>query len=178
MVQLRLVQSALLMIVSFTPVVVTDAAELFPQRATADSRTTADFVSGSLVAVCSSASARPRNETEWKKLVAELGLKQRGPDSPWSLVATDGEVRAIPIFSAGETTYWVMYFPANSEPLPEPILSHFMKDARHVSVDGGNLEIGLPPIEHLAGGGTKAKNITVSIAGGRLLATRTRIEWK
>jgi hypothetical protein len=62
--------------------------------------------------------------------------------------------------------------------VPDSILAHFLKDAGYTKLDGDQLEIGIAPVERLDGGATKARNITVSLTGGRLLATRTVIEWK
>lgn len=71
-----------------------------------------------------------------------------------------------------------MLFPSAPDPVPDSILAHFLKDARYTSLDGDQLEIGLAGIERLDSGATKARNITVSVTGGRLLVSRTVIDWK
>jgi hypothetical protein len=96
----------------------------------------------------------------------------------WSLVTAEGEVRAWAYFPESEASYWILFFPASSEPVPDAVLSHLLKDARYSNLDRDTMEIGIAPIEELAGGGKTAKNITISLNGGRLIASRTMIEWK
>jgi hypothetical protein len=121
---------------------------------------------------------RPRTLGEWEKLTTELGMRRKDRDSPWSMATAAGEVRAFAFFLEDTTSFWVLFFTASLEPIPDAVLSHLLKDAPYTSVDADKLEIGLGPVEQLPGGGTKVKHISVSIAGGRLLTTRTMIEWK
>jgi len=131
-----------------------------------------------LVVQCSTSHTRPRNLREWEGLVDGLGLRRKNREAVWELVTAAGELRANALFQSEETSYWLFFFPASSDPVPDAILSHLLKDARYTRVDADQLEIGLAPIEPLPGGGTKIKNITVTLGGGRLVASRTVIQWK
>lgn len=121
---------------------------------------------------------RPRDDAEWARFASEKGLRQRERDGPWSVTTDEGELRVTTFFNADSTSYWIMLFPSAPDPVPDSILAHFLKDARYTSLDGDQLEIGLAGIERLDSGATKARNITVSVTGGRLLVSRTVIEWK
>lgn len=131
----------------------------------------------SLVVQCSVSRTRPRNPAEWERLVEGLDFRRKEGDSVWWLTTATGKLRAEAIFRPEESSYWVFFFPASSDRVPDAILSHWLKDG-HTSLDAGELEIVIEPAQSLAGGGTKYHSVTVAIGGGRLLASRTTIEWK
>lgn len=136
-----------------------------------------DITHLSLISVLSAPDTRPRTPAEWEKIAKDTGLRPRDSGGTWTISTDEGELRVLPSFAEG-TSIWVMVFPSSTAPVPDSILAHFLKDARYTSLDGDQLEIGLAPVERLTGGGTKARNITVSVSGGRLLASRVVIEWK
>lgn len=146
-----------------------------PRPAASPDPDTAHFA---LTAHCSASRTRPRSAGEWEGLVEGLGFRRKDRESFWSLATTAGELRAEAFFRSDETSCWIMFFPASAEPVPDTILSHLLKDARYTTIDADKLEIGLAPIEQLSGGGTKARNITVTLGGGRFIASRTVIQWK
>jgi hypothetical protein len=131
-----------------------------------------------LVAECSTSRTRPRTPREWEALVGRLGFQRNENDDRWSLTTRAGKLRAEAVFQPTQASYWIFFFPVSSDPVPDSILSHWLKDARYTSLDADQLEIGLAPIESLPGGGIRAQNITVSLEGGRLRASRTVVEWK
>ena len=131
----------------------------------------------SLVTQCSVSRTRPRDQTEWERLVARLGFHRKANDSAWWLTTPTGKLRAEAFFRPEESSYWILYFPASSERVSDAILSHWLKDSQ-TSLDAGDLEIVIAPAQSLTGGGSKVQSVTVAIAGGRLLASRTTIEWK
>jgi hypothetical protein len=137
-----------------------------------------DIAHAVLVSQVSNPETRPRNASEWQKLANEFGLNQRERGGPWVRITDEGELRVTPFFLSDTTSYWIMLFPSAADPVPDSILAHFLRDARYTNLDGDQLEIGISPIERLDGGGTKVRNITVSVTGGRLLASRIVIEWK
>jgi hypothetical protein len=157
------------------------APEVYPQAAPAQRGSIQapdlDSVRFDLVTRLSVARTRPRNIDEWQKLATEVGLKPRD-STTWELKTTAGTLRALPSFPGDRGSVWLILFPASAEPVPDALLSHFLKDARYASLDGDTVEIGLASPEQLEGGGTKTKNITVTLAGGRLVASRIVFDWK
>ena len=129
-----------------------------------------------LTTQCSVESTRPRSADELGKLAASVGLREN--DGSWTLATTDGELRVFGTFDTATTSCWIILFPrGQTGSISDAVLTHLLRDARYASVDGDMLEIGLAPIQRLDGGGTSAKSITITLAGSRLVANRTVINW-
>jgi hypothetical protein len=106
-----------------------------------------------------------------------MGFRRKGGDSVWWLTTTTGKLRAEAFFRPVESSYWLFFFPTSSDRIPDAILSHWLKDGE-VTLDAGDLEIVIAPAQSFTGGGTKVQSVTVGLAGGRLLASRTALVWK
>jgi hypothetical protein len=127
---------------------------------------------------CSVASTRPRNEAEWVALVEGLGLRRKkNPESVWSVTTDVGELRALQYFLETSSYVGIFFFPASPERIPDPILAHWLKDARSTTLDLDRMDIALAGVETLTGGGTRSRTVSVSLGGGRLVAVRTQINW-
>jgi hypothetical protein len=147
-------------------------------QATKAAETDIDSAMLELTGVCSVDGARPKTSAAWDELLRARGMTKK--DNAWEVKTADGMLRAFAFFRPTQTDYWFVFFPSTALAIPDSVLSHLLRMSTSAEVTGAHIEVGLPsstersmPPQAVIG-----KFITISLAGGYLLSSRTTITWK
>ena len=135
-----------------------------------------DSVRLELTTTCMVDTARPKTIASWDGLLRAKGMVKK--EDLWELKTSGGTLRAFASFRPGETEYWFFLFPAVSLAVPDSVLSHLLAQSTYSDVQGDVLEIGLTTRPQSSPEVAVNKSITISLGGGRLLSSRTTINWK
>lgn len=128
-------------------------------------------------------SARPRDAAQWRDSMRSMGMLPlpgtRGQTPTWSMVTTNGEVRAEGLFDVNadrEATFYVRFFPYAEDPAPPAVLRWLFAQQGVMLEDGDALDVPLPTVTPCQGADAR-DFVMVSLSTGRLVRVTFSATW-